>query len=357
MKMELRGTGVAALRECLLDLRRAGRWPLLEPLPVTRFLGESFGISNVSAYRVLSEFSKAGHLWRAANGRYFLADARRLLEKPAPVACLIRRLERWSEVGREIMQGVDDACGELERAMLLVHDRILFRQADPMSPTTIGSVRDLRATMEDFLLMHSARIEGVVLDELWPDRVLSGFKNRLRQGVILYRRTKLPFLGCVSADTDAAAQLVVQYAMQNSYKELAILLPGRGYAPALEMAESVRVAAAEPFPEVRAVCVDSEASLSALVDAMRVRRQRTLLVATEDNLAVATLDALGKAGVKFPRQAGLLSTMGSRIATRRAITCTEFDFRLMGVEAARMAVSGNLKHLSIPPVFTLGDTA
>ncbi|MEI8309340.1 MAG: hypothetical protein WCH98_01150, partial [Verrucomicrobiota bacterium] len=208
-KLELRGSGVAALRERLHDLCRAGRWPLLEPLPVTRFLGDSFGISNVSAFRVLNELSGSGALWRAGNGRYFLPEARRLMEKPAPVACLLRRLERWTEVGREIMLGVDDACGELERAMLLVHDRVLFRQADPTAPTAIGSDAELRQTMEDFLRVHSERIGGLILDELWPDRVLAKFKKDLRSGVVVYRRTKLPFLGCVSADVDGAARLVV----------------------------------------------------------------------------------------------------------------------------------------------------
>jgi len=55
----LRGKGVSALRKQLHNLCRAGNWPLLEPLPGTRFLGGSFGISNVSAFRVLNELSRS----------------------------------------------------------------------------------------------------------------------------------------------------------------------------------------------------------------------------------------------------------------------------------------------------------
>ena len=352
----LRGKGVGALREQLHALCRAGRWPLLEPLPVTRFLGDSFGISNVSAFRVLNELSKSGLLWRARSGRYFLPEARRLLEKPAPVACLLRRLERWTEVGRAIMQGVDEACGDSERAMLLMHDRVLFRQTDPIAPTAIGSDEDLRRTMEDFLRVHSERIGGMILDELWPDSVLAKFRKDLRSGVMVYRRTRLPFLGCVSADVDAAARLVLDHARRNHFERISILLPFRGYQPSEEMAEALADAMAGSFPKPTVVCMGSMKARVAMFTSLRRQRGRTLLVATEDNAAVAALDDLAAAGIDVPRRAGLLSTMGSRIAADRAITTAGFDFRLMGAEAARMAIGGALRHLTLPPAFSPGCT-
>ncbi|MEI8311423.1 MAG: hypothetical protein WCH98_11770, partial [Verrucomicrobiota bacterium] len=66
---------------------------------------------------------------------------------------------------------------------------------------------------------------------------------------------------------------------------------------------------------------------------------------------------LGKAGIEVPRQAGLLSTMGSGIASDRSITSAGFDFRLMGAEAARMAVGGPLRHVTLPVVFHQGASA
>ncbi|MEI6493854.1 MAG: substrate-binding domain-containing protein [Verrucomicrobiota bacterium] len=340
-----------------MDLPQGDQWPVLEPLPVTRFLGDSFGISNVSAFRVLNELSGSGHLWRAANGRYFLPEARRLLEKPAPLACLIRRLERWTEVSREIMHGVDEACGDSERAMLLVHDRVLFRQADPTAPTAIGSDAELRQTMEDFLRVHSERVGGLILDELWPDRVLAKFKKDLRSGVVVYRRTKLPFLGCVSADAGGAARRAVDHAKRNRFEKISILVPFRGYQPSDEMADALICAVAGSFPNPRIVCMASATARRAMVAALRKPGGRVLLVATEDNAAVAALDDLGEAGIEVPRRAGLLSTMGSRIAADRAITSAGFDFRLMGAEAARMAVGGTLRHIKLPPTFTRGATA
>ncbi len=356
-KSDLRGNGVSALKKSLVNLCRSGRWPLLEPLPVTRFLGTSFQISNVSAYRVLNELSEAGCLWRAANGRYFLSDARRLLEKPAPVACLLRRLEWWSEVSREVMQGADDACGGMDRAMLLVHDRVLFRQAAPTAPASTGSLPEFRRTIEDFLLVHSGRIGGVILDELWPDSVLSGFQGRIPRGVVLYRHTKLAFLGCVSADVNNAARLVVGHAKKKRYDRMAILLPFRGYPPSDEMAKVLATAALPEFGKAPLVRMDSSPGLPGILAGLRKLRRRTLLVATEDNTAVAALEAIKTAGMDCPERVGLVTTMGSRIARERSICSAGFDFRLMGAEAAKMAVSGPLRHLALPAAFVPGLTS
>ena len=357
VKPKMQGNGVTALRESLIEISRSNRWPLLEALPVTRFLGKSYGISNVSAFRVLNELSDSGQLWRAANGRYFLPAARRLLEKPAMVACLIRRLEHWTQVGREIMLGVDETCGELERAMLLVHDRVLFRQTHPTAQSLSGSDHEIRQSMEDFLLLHSERIRGVVLDELWPERVLARFKNRIHQGVVLYRSTNLPFLGCVSADVQSAARMVVNHAAQNQFDKLSILLPFRGYAPSEEMLDALQAAANGPFGKAPVFTLDSSSALDGLIAGLHKERHKTLLVATEDNSAVAVLDALRLAGMDIPRRVGLVTTMGSRIALDRSMTSAGFDFRLMGSKAARMAINGPLQHLKLPAIFSTGSTA
>jgi DNA-binding LacI/PurR family transcriptional regulator len=212
--------------------------------------------------------------------------------------------------------------------------------------------------MEDFLLVHSERIRGVVLDELWPERVLARFKKRIPHGVVLYRSTNLPFLGCVSADGQDAARMVFNLAGQNQFAKLIIILPFRGYAPSEEMLDALQAAAKEPFGEPPVVTLDASSSaLQNLVAGLRKERRKTLLVATEDNAAVAVLDALRQAGMDVPGRVGLVTTMGSRIALERSITSAGFDFRLMGAEAARMAINGPLQHLKLPAIFSPGSTA
>lgn len=352
----LKGHGVPGLRQQLLALCKADQWPILEPLPVTRFLGESFGISNVSAYRVLNELHDSGHLWRSATGRYYLPEARRLLEKPSPVGCLLRRLEKWTVVGQGIMQGVDHQCGVMDRAMLLVHDRVLFRQTAPSAPPAVGTCRELHQAMDDFLLIHAERISGVVLDELWPDHVLSAFEDRLKSGVVLYRRTALGFLGSVSADVDLAARTVIEHARKNGFEKLALLVPPGKYPPSEEMALAIRIAARGKFPRPPTLKFVAGLNATALIHSLSKHRKRVLVVATEDNLAADFLDATRAAGLDTPTSIGLLSTMGSRIAAERSITSVGFDFQLMGAKATEMAVGGKLKHITLAPRFLPGST-
>jgi len=356
-KTPFRGNGVSDLRQGLLRLCATGSWPLLEPLPVTRFLGESYGISNVSAHRVLTALSGSNKLWRAANGRFFMPEAKRLLEKPAPVACLFRRLERWTEVGREIMQGVDQGCGKLERAILLVHDRVLFRQTDPMGPVSLGQEQELQGALEDFLTVYSERIGGVILDELWPDHVLAKFQRRLRSGVVVYRRSSISKLGCVSADAGAAARLVIGHAKKNGFERLAILKGVRGYLPSEEMASSLRKSAAGQFPPPQVFEMHTLTAMGKLLASLRKERRRMLVVGTEDNVTVAALESIRNSGFDMPGKVGLVSTMGTRIASERSITIFGFDFRRIGEEAATMAVGGQAKHIAIPPVVVPGCTA
>ncbi len=354
--LSLKGKGVSGLRQSVLDLCEGDQWPILEPLPVTRFLGESFGISNVSAHRVLNELYGSGHLWRSAAGRYYLLEARRLLEKPLPLACLIRRLEKWTVVGQEMMHGIDRQCGDMDRAMLLVHDRVLFHQAAPFSPPALGSHPQLHQAMDDFLLIHAARISGVVLDELWPDHVLWDFKDRLKSGVVLYRHTALGFLGSVSADVSLAARKVVEHARENSFEKLALLVPPGKYPPSEEMAIAIRKAARGKFPRPPTLPFVAGGNHEPLINTLAKQRKRVLVVATEDNLAAVFLEAIQAAGLDTSSAPGLLSTMGSRIAVELGITSVGFDFQEMGARAAEMAVGGKMKHITLAPRFLPGKT-
>jgi hypothetical protein len=351
--MEFRGSGVRGLQDRLRQLD--DRWPLLEPLPVTRFLGQSFGISNVSAHRVLARLATENVIWRAPNGRYFRSGARRLIERPHPVACLLRRLERWTEVGRLIMQGVDEACGTMDRALLLVHDRILYRQAEATSPTKTGSHTALTASLEDFMILHGQGSAGVLLDELWPDRVLAGFRGRLRNGVMLYRSTKLRWLGQVTVDLRRTARLVIDHAEQRGFQSILTVCPSYGYQPAEEAVAAVAEACKVHRVPHRRVAFRSSAQLSMILRE-RSGSGRTLIVATEDNLALQ-VDQYRLALTPSQRDAtGLLSTMGTRLVRDRGISSVGADFHALGSTAARLAVEGRAARISLRPEFCPGET-
>jgi DNA-binding LacI/PurR family transcriptional regulator len=111
------------------------------------------------------------------------------------------------------------------------------------------------------------------------------------------------------------------------------------------------------FTNTPVLRLDSPAAIKTLLADLRKEQRRTLLVTTEDNGAVAVLDALLHASIDVPERVGLLSTMGSRIVSDRSITAAGFDFRLMGAEAARMAICGTLQHIQLPAAFFPSKTA
>jgi len=233
---------------------------------------------------------------------------------------------------------------------------VLFRQPDQLAPASVGSSRELGAAIQDFLLIHSGRIDGIILDELWPDRVLAGFRDRLRSGVVLYRRTKLPFLGCVCGDVKAAARLVVEHALKSGFQGLALLMPAGRYQPSDEMAAALLVAAAGHFPKPPVFTIRSGKDCLRLAAFLKKQRKRLLVAGTEDNATAAALGAMRDAGIDVPGRVGLLSTMGSRIARDQEITVAGFNFRQMGEEAARMAVGGPLRHAALPAALIPGAT-
>lgn len=352
--MAFRGTGVASLRDRLRQLD--DRWPLLEPLPVTRFLGQSFGISNVSAHRVLSRLAADGVVWQAPSGRYFRPEARRLMERPQPLACLLRRLERWTEVGRLIMQGADEACGAMDRALLLVHDRALYRQAEATSPTRTGSDAALTASLEDFLLLHGEGSSGMLLDELWPDRVLSRFRDRLRHGVVLYRSTKLRWLGQVTVDLRRTAGFVLDHARQRGFQRIVVVDPAYGYPPSSETVAAVVKACASHHLPHRKVTFRSPAPFRKMLREVCGSGRRTLIVATEDNLALSIHRVRLALPSRLRESTGLMSTMGTGLVRDQGITSVAADFRALGAAAARLAVAGRASRVAIAPEFCPGET-
>lgn len=351
-----RGEGASALRQSIKQLAQSGEWPLLEPLPVTRFLGQSFGISNVHAHRVLRSLLAEGVLWRAPNGRFYLARAARLIEKPHPIACLFRRFEHWTAVSRELMEGIDTACGDLDRAMLLIHDRALFVQETPVAPTMVGSIEKQITALKDFAALHGESTAGVVLDELWSDEALRAVRGKLHNAVVVYRRCRVQGVGNVFADVDAAARRIIRQARETHCQNLGILTPFP-YAPSDELAEAVRRAAnKEHFPEPSVWDLSHSQTLPRLAAELRRNKNRTLLIGTEDNTLVPAIHTLEAEGIAIPDRVGVISGMGSLRAREAGVTSVGFDFRLMGHEAAKAAAAEKPAAIPISPTFFPGRT-
>src|SRR5690606_38137361 len=134
------------------------------------------------------------------SGRYYPTAARALLDRPQPVACLIRRLELASEQYREILEGVSLGCGALHRTMLLWHDELLVSHPEPHEPPDFAPVGQQRAILSDFLHRHGENAGSFLFDHIWTDDALRTHAGRLNPGVVLFRSCAIPGFSNIRAD-------------------------------------------------------------------------------------------------------------------------------------------------------------
>lgn len=350
-----------AKRQPLADhLRRVIKSsPSHAPLPTTRALGERFGLANTTAFRALQKLVDAGEIWQHPSGRFYPAAARALLERPKPVACLIRRLELCSELYRELLEGVSAGCGMARRTMLIWHDELLLNHPDPAEPPVFSRARQQNVILNEFISRHGDLAGGVVLDHVWTDDALRQHLDELKPGVVLFRRCKIPEFHNVYADFDAGALQALSHLLGRGYDRIIPVEPFPGdpavnqFLDALESSATKLGCKARLAPRVSAATATDRAALTARISSTK---NRCALLCPEDNVARLLLAALRSAGLQSPARVGLLSTMGTDFATREQISCLRYDFRMLGRLAVESLEKPKPFHHALAPNFVAGAT-
>lgn len=348
----------AGLAARLRDL--AAKTSAGQPLPTTRELGTEFGVANSTVYRVLRSLAEAGEVWQhPTNGRYFPKNARILLDRPKPVACLIRRLELGSELYRELLEGISAGCGAGHRTMLLWHDELLVNHPDPQDPPAFASVLQQRAILDDFLLRHGDSAGGFILDHVWADEALRSHSSRLRPGVVLFRSCEVDGIANVRADFRAGCFMALGHLLGRGFEQVLLAQPFAGDAAVDEFFATLRIVATELGCAARIgapVAASTPAERATLARQIAAAPVRTALLCPEDNVAVLLLAALRTVGVDCPRQTGLLSVMGTDFATRAGLSCLRYDFRRLGRTAVEALGAPAVVRSALEPALWAGAT-
>lgn len=331
-----------------------------QPLPTTRDLGARFAVANTTVYRVLRQLAAAGEVWQhPASGRYFPTSARLLVDRPKPVACLIRRLELGSELYRELLEGISAGCGAGRRTMLLWHDELLVNHPDPHHPPEFASVARQRAILADFGGRHGEAAGGFIFDHVWSDDALRTAAGALQPAVVLFRTCPLPGFGNVRADFRAGALKALGYLLGRGYERILPAVPFTGDPAADEFAAALQAAAAELDCAQRVLApapARTPAERAALVGRLRDPAHRTAILCPEDNVAVLLRRAFREAGIACPKQVGLLSVMGTDLAPREGLSCLRYDFRQLGRAAVAALESSPVGRSALEATLTAGDT-
>jgi DNA-binding LacI/PurR family transcriptional regulator len=330
------------------------------PLPTTREFGKRFGVASATAYRVLQKLAQDGEIWQhPTSGRYYPSAARALLDRPKPVACLIRRLELDSEQYRELLEGISLGCGALHRTMLLWHDELLVNHPEPHDPPVFANAAQQRAILKDFLSRHGADAGGFVLDHIWEDEVLRGQSARLKPGVVLFRACAVPEFSNVRADFRSGALKALAHLLGRGFEQIVPVLPFTADSAVAEFFAALDRAVDDTGCRDRLgkrVAATTNRQRTALIESLRRTKRRTALICPEDNVSAFLSTGLRAAGVACPDQIGLLSAMGTDVAPESGISCLRYDFRALGriaVDALRSRTP--VQHV-LEPVLLAGTT-
>jgi DNA-binding LacI/PurR family transcriptional regulator len=334
----------------------------LKLLPTTRSLGDQFGVSHGTAFRLLCRLAQEGKVWRHPNGRFYPRLAGRVLNRPKPLAVLLRRMDGWSALCREVMEGFTEKCAEHEREMLLVFHRRLLGPKSSMTSVHLALPRVQKEMLEDFTLLHGQEIGGVLLDELWSDSVLAAAWPSGVPGVVFHRPTSVPGIGSVAPDFKAGALLAFSHLLACGYQRICLLPSLRNYAATkcfLEAArEMYRKISGVPLPRQNEIALYEPGQWKELVNRLSESGERWGLICPEDHAAMSLAEELRARGVQLGKRHGLIALMGTSIVRFGELTSVRYDFQEMGRQAARMLCDGVCEQIVIKPeLVTSASTA
>jgi DNA-binding LacI/PurR family transcriptional regulator len=304
--------------------------------PSTRALADRFGVSNVTAFRILQKLHSDGQLWKKPNGRYFAASLRRTMEEPQPVYCLLRNLESWTASYREIMAGFSTEMGEAGRAFLMNHNETLVTHPSIDAPPSFAAPDEQKNLLARALRIDSP-IHGWLLDHLWHDSALVKYRSHLKNAVLLWRETPLPWVTSVLPDFMLAATQVLAHLISRGYHRILVAHPFQN-DPAIEQMIAALSAAGKSLgipvtgKQIRPAARASDRK--SLVKELH-QADGTGVFCPEDNIASLLLSAFRENGL-LPPKTGLISGMGTYVARNAGLTCLEIPFREMGQIAARI---------------------
>jgi DNA-binding transcriptional regulator YhcF (GntR family) len=350
--------GVAALESAIRQLVGEKKWDVGKPLPTTREYGDQFGISNASVCRLFKRLGTENVIWRRENGRYYLKESRRLLERRTPYACLLRKLQHWSHMYQAIMSGFSQAFGRKKASMLFVHNESLVRHVDTAHPPVHAGVNAQREALGEFFHHHEDQFAGILLDDVWLDEALARYADRLNNAVVVGRTTTLPELCSVSVDFEASALLAVGHLHARGFEEILIAVPFMNSAPVDLMLAATTKAAAMLGSAIdqRNICSAATPDDRAhLIERLKKAKRRTGVFCLEDNVSLLLYRAIAQAGIECPRRVGLLSGMGD-IVVDQGISSVKIDYELIGRTAGELLISNERRSVMVPAPLVMAQT-
>ncbi len=294
-----------------------------EKIPSLKVISEKYGVSSITAVRVLRELNKERYARHERGKGYFVPDLqdrtqrRRLHGVVGVVMRPYSPITRYDNYINEVISGIQN------RTMMLKYDSLHPGAASVMAEWILTAQG--YASLERGILHIARSVDGLILDERVPDEMVRDLRKKLSLPmVMIVRECEVDGVVSVPAAYKSGARRAMELALRSGYEQFILCLGNQELPWLKEAGEAVRKFFSE-HNIARDNIVDSvdchtppwTRSEAEVLSHVRQRSAlgKTLVIGNSDSVARVVCDSLGKDGLVAGTHYGLIGFGGTDHAT------------------------------------------
>jgi DNA-binding transcriptional regulator YhcF (GntR family) len=334
-------------RSGILDLVKS--LPENASLPSLRQLADQFDLHSTTIFRLLHDLETEGLVWQGPNRRFYPASAQSDALKGKPICFIGRKVQDWSQLYQEIIEGVAEVCAANGSPLVLHPSPNLVQVPVKLEPAILATEAEQKAELKRLLKTRPRGCAGIILDHLWCDAALSQLKFPQGQCIQLLSGSGT-HAKVISPNYEAGSQLISKYVQSRAFDQV-YLVEANTEEPLLHSS----------LGQMQATLADlSSHTFSFYDEAARSQAINSIgphccFICTEDNTALGLADYIRKseAATKID-MIEMLAIQGTGVVTAPH-TRLRYDYRRLGRAAASSILHGTAIKQMAPRLITLMD--
>lgn len=325
------------------------RHPENKPLPSLRQLAEDFDLHSTTIFRLLHDLETEGKVWQGPSRRFFPASAQSHALRGAPVCFIGRKIQQWSQLYQEIIEGVAEVCTANGSPLILHSAPTLVRVPVPLQVPLFASAKEQKKEMAKLASTIPRGCAGFLFDHLWSDLALdsvsfpSGQKIQLLSGS--GKHTKV-----ISPKYSAGAKIIADYIKTKNFDQICLVITDDREPLFNKCIDQLREIL-DPSKTQNISFYDNDA----LKQVASRPNKSCCFVCPEDNISVALASSISQftasnEGNLFE----VVAIQGTGVVTSPH-TRLRYDYRRLGRAAASSILHGTAIKQMSPRLVTHGD--
>ncbi|MGE9290839.1 MAG: helix-turn-helix domain-containing protein [Puniceicoccales bacterium] len=210
-------TFTKAAKNGILELLKTH--PDEKPLPSLRQLADDFDLHSTTIFRILHDLEAEGLVWQGPSRRFYPAGSKSNTLKGKPVCFIGRKIQEWSQLYQEIIEGIAEVCAANESPLILQSAPELVQVPVQLEPAILASEKDQKTELKRLLKTVPNGCAGFILDHLWSDAALRSLKFPAGQCIQLLAGTG-KYAKVISPNYEAGSQLIANYVKSRNFDQV-----------------------------------------------------------------------------------------------------------------------------------------